>query len=91
MKVLDKINQLTKEYNLITITTAQIFSNITRETSIRALPGGSIILNQYFSEYIYLDYKEQDKRYVQLLNSLWLPEKRLLYKITPYGIQDYKI
>ena len=91
LKVLDKINQLTKEYNLITITTAQVISNIIRETSIRVLPGGNQLLNQYFSEYIYLDYQEQDKRYVQLVNSLRLPEKRLLYKITSLGIQDYKI
>ncbi|MFX0040627.1 MAG: hypothetical protein ACFFCY_11295 [Promethearchaeota archaeon] len=91
LKVLDKIEQLRKDYNLITITTAQIISNISVETSIRALPGGHKLLNQYFSEYVYLSYKEQDKRYVQILNSLSLPEKRLLYKITSLGIQDYKI
>ncbi len=91
LKVLDKINQLTKDYNLITIITAQVISNLNRETTIRAIPGGNHILNQFFSEYIYLDYKEQDKRYVQLVNSLRLPEKRMLYKITSNGIQDYKI
>ncbi|MFX1378141.1 MAG: hypothetical protein ACFFA4_03535 [Promethearchaeota archaeon] len=91
LKVLDKLNQVTKDYNLITITTAQVTSNINQETSVRALPVGNLLLNQYFSEYIYLDIKEQDKRYVQLVNSLRLPEKRLLYKITSKGIQDYKI
>ncbi|MFX0006339.1 MAG: hypothetical protein ACFFA7_02445 [Promethearchaeota archaeon] len=90
IKILDKINQFTKDYNLITIATAQVISNLNRESSIRALPSGSQLLNQYFSEYLYLDYKEQDKRYVQLVNSLRLPEKRLLYKITSSGIQDYK-
>ncbi|MFW9818475.1 MAG: hypothetical protein ACFFE5_02600 [Candidatus Thorarchaeota archaeon] len=91
IKILDTINQLTKDYNLITITTAQVVSNLNREASIRALPSGNQILNQYFSEYLYLDYKEHDKRYVQLVNSLKLPEKRLLYKITSSGIQDYKL
>ncbi|MFX0022907.1 MAG: hypothetical protein ACFE9S_11330 [Candidatus Hermodarchaeota archaeon] len=91
LKILDKINQLTKDHNLITITTAQVISNLNRESSIREIPAGNQLLNHYFSEYIYLDYKEQDKRYVQLINSLRLPEKRLLYKITSSGIQDYKL
>jgi DNA repair protein RadA len=91
IKILDKINQLTMDYNLITITTAQVISNLNRESSIRALPSGNQLLNQYFSEYLYLYYKEQDKRYVQLVNSLNLPEKRFLYKITSSGIQDYKL
>jgi hypothetical protein len=88
IKILEKINQLTKDYNLITISTAQVVSNLRRESPIRAIPGGNQLLNQYFSEYIYLDYKEHDKRYIQLVNSLKLPEKRLLYKITSSGIQD---
>ena len=91
IKILEKINQFTKDYNLITITTAQVISNLNRDSSIRVLPSGGQLLNQYFSEYLYLDYKEQDKRYVQLVNSLKLPERRLLYKITSYGIQDYKL
>ncbi len=91
IKILDKINQLTNDYNLITITTAQVISNLRRESSIPTLPGGNIILNQYFSEYLYLDYKEHDKRYIQLANSISLPEKRLPYKITSFGIQDCKL
>ncbi|MFX1418959.1 MAG: hypothetical protein ACFE9N_08585 [Promethearchaeota archaeon] len=91
LKVLDKINMLTKKYNLIAVTTAQVISNRIRETTIRVLPVGNQLLNQYFSEYVYLDYKEQDKRYVHLINSMSLPEKRILYKITSSGIQDYKI
>jgi RecA/RadA recombinase len=91
LKILDKINTLTREYNLITITTAQVISNISQETSIRVLPVGNHLLNQYFSEYLYLEYKESDQRYVHLINSISLPEKRMLYKITSSGIQDYKI
>lgn len=91
LKVLDKIDKLTKEYNLITVTTAQVISNRIRETSIRVLPVGNYLLNQHFSEYVYLDYREQDRRYVHLVNSMSLPEKRILYKITSSGIQDYKI
>ena len=91
MKLLEKIHQLTIDYNLITITTAQVISNIVRENSIRALPSGYQLLNHYFSENVYLEYKEQNKRYIHLINSLRLPEKRLLYKITPMGIQDYKV
>ncbi len=91
LNILEKINILTRKYNLITITTAQVISNIIRETQIRVLPAGNQLLNQFFSEYLYLDYKEQEKRYIQLVNSMHLPEKRLLYKITSLGIQDFKI
>lgn len=91
LKILEKINKLTRNNNLITIATAQVISNIIRERQIRVLPAGNQLLNQFFSEYLYLDYKEQDKRYIQLVNSMSLPEKRLLYKITSLGIQDFKI
>jgi RecA/RadA recombinase len=91
LKILYKINELTLKYNLITIVTAQVTSNLNIESLIRVRPVGNHLLNQFFSEYIYLDFKERDKRYVQLVNSMSLPEKRLLYKITSLGIQDYKI
>jgi DNA repair protein RadA len=90
-KVLNKIDDLNTKYNLITVATAQVTSNLTREPSIRVIPVGNNLLNYFFSEYIYLDYREEDKRYVQLVNSMSLPEKRLPYKITSSGIQDYKV
>ncbi|UCC20234.1 MAG: hypothetical protein JSV62_02815, partial [Promethearchaeota archaeon] len=55
LKILDKINKLTKKHNLITVTNAQVISNRVRETMIRVLPVGNHLLNQYFSEYVYLD------------------------------------
>ncbi len=91
LKVLNKINEITRKYRIITITTAQITSNLINKDLLRVIPVGNHILNHFFSEYVYLDYKEQDKRHVQLVNSLNLPEKRLLYSITSMGIQDYKI
>ena len=91
LRILALINKLTLEYSLITITTAQVTLNLNKDSPLRVLPVGNSILNHFFSEYVYLNYKEQDKRYVQLVNSINLPEKRLLYKITSSGIQDYKI
>ena len=91
LRILALINKLTLEYSLITITTAQVTINLNKDSPLRVLPVGNSLLNHFFSEYVYLDYKEQDKRYVQLVNSINLPEKRLLYKITSSGIQDYKI
>ncbi len=90
LKILEKVNELTKNFKLITIATAQVTSNFTVGTSIRVSPIGNQLLNHYFSEYIHLDYKGEDKRYAHIVNSLILPEKRLLYKITSTGIQDYK-
>jgi len=91
MRILTKINELTIKFNLITIATAQVTSNLIKDTSIKVLPVGNHFLNHFFSEYVYLDYKEHNQRYIQLVNSMSLPEKRLLYKITSLGIQDYKI
>ncbi|MFX1570353.1 MAG: hypothetical protein ACFFCV_18485 [Promethearchaeota archaeon] len=91
LKVLERLNELTKKYKLITITTAQITSNLINKNLIRVIPVGNHLLNHFFSEYVYLDYKEQDKRYVHLANSMNFPEKRLLYSITTSGIQDYKV
>ncbi len=91
IKILTTINELTIKFNLITIATAQVTSNLIKDTSIKVFPVGNHLLNHFFSEYVYLDYKEHNQRYVQLVNSMSLPEKRLLYKITSSGIQDYKI
>jgi len=90
LKILKKVNELTKNFELITITTAQVTSKFTEGTSIRVKPVGNHLLNHYFSEYIYLDYKGEDRRYIHVANSFNLPEKRILYKITSAGIQDYK-
>ncbi len=91
IKILTIINELTIKFNLITIATAQVTSNLIKDTSIKVFPVGNHFLNHFFSEYVYLDYKEHNQRYVQLVNSMSLPEKRLLYKITSSGIQNYKI
>jgi len=91
LSILSKINDLSRKFNLITVSTAQVVSNIIQVPSIRVIPVGNHLLNHYFSEYLYLDYLSQDKRYLHLVNSMSLPEKRLLYKITSSGIEDYKI
>ncbi|MFW9999474.1 MAG: hypothetical protein ACFE9Q_03095 [Candidatus Hodarchaeota archaeon] len=91
LKILSLISELTIKYGLITIATAQVTSNLFKESLLRVIPVGNYLLNHFFSEYVFLDYKEHDKRYVQLVNSMNFPEKRILYKITPLGVQDYII
>lgn len=91
LKIVKKIDELTFKYNLITITTSQVTPNFSEKALIRELPVGNQFLNHYFSEYIYLSKKNREMNYVQLVNSLNLSEKKLLYKITPKGIRDYMI
>ena len=91
LRILEKINALTQKHNLITILTAQIAPNFNENAIIRELPVGMQFLNHFFSEFLYLSYKEEDKSYIHLLNSHILPEKKILYKITKKGLQDYKI
>ncbi|MHA2392460.1 MAG: hypothetical protein ACXAEX_11000 [Promethearchaeota archaeon] len=90
LSVLRIINKLTINYNLLTIATAQVASDFSKGDNIREIPVGNQFLNHFFSEYIYLSKNDKDRNYVQLVNSLHLSEKRLPYKITSRGIQDYK-
>jgi len=90
IKILDLINLFTTKYNLITIATAQVSFNLAKESVIQVQPVGNPYLNHYFSEYLYLSFKEEVKSYVHLVNSIKFPEKKLLYQITAKGIQDYK-
>jgi RecA/RadA recombinase len=91
LKTLEKLNNLTKRFNLITIATAQVSPNFIENSIIREYPVGLRFLNQYFSEFIYLSYKEKDSGYVHLINSIKYPEKKILYRISNIGIEDYKI
>ncbi|MFX0080257.1 MAG: hypothetical protein ACFE94_00740 [Candidatus Hodarchaeota archaeon] len=91
LKILKKVDELTYKFNLITIATSQVASSFSEKANIREIPVGNQFLNHFFSEYVYLSKKGKEKNYVQLVNSLNLTEKKLLYKITPKGIQDYKI
>ena len=91
LRILEKINALTQKYNLITILTAQIAPNFNENAIIKEIPVGMQYLNHFFSEFLYLSYREENMSYIHLLNSQLLPEKKILYKITKKGLQDYKI
>jgi len=91
LKIVKKVDELTYKYNLITIATSQVTSNFSEKAIIRELPVGNQFLNHFFSEYVYLRKKDGEMNYIQLVNSLNLSEKKLLYKIASKGIQDYKI
>ncbi len=80
---------LTKKYNLITIALAQVTSNIGDKAIIPVLPIGNQLLNHFFSEYIFLEFKNEIQRIIHLVNSFHLPEKKLPYKINTAGFQDY--
>jgi len=90
LKILEKIDTLTKKFNLILIATAQVFPNFIEDAIINEIPVGNQFLNHFFSEYLYLSYKEE-KNYVHLVNSELLPERKVIFKITSNGIADYKI
>jgi len=91
ISILKIIDDLTKKYSLITILTSQVVSNFSKEAIIRELPVGLQFLNHFFSEYVYLSKEKNERNYVQLVNSLYHPEKKVLFNISSMGIQDYKI
>jgi len=93
LKILSILTNITKQLNLITITTAQVSPIFSEEDSsiVKEKPVGNQFLNHFFSEYLYLSAMEKDKKYIHLINSISLPERRVLYKITSKGIEDHKI
>ncbi|MFX1456099.1 MAG: hypothetical protein ACFFDB_12060 [Promethearchaeota archaeon] len=94
VEILRRVNNLTNEYNLITILTSQIVSNFSKNAIIKEIPIGYQFLNHFFSEFVYLSretIENIDNNYIQLINSLSNSEKRVLYKISSKGIHDYRI
>lgn len=91
LRILEKINDLTQKYNLITILTAQVAPNFDEKAIVKEIPVGMQYLNHIFSEFLYLSFKEKDMSYIHLVNSHLIPEKKILYKITNKGLEDYKI
>jgi len=90
-KILEIINKLTQEFQLVTILTAQVAPNFIEDAVVKEFPVGIQYLNHFFSEVLYLSYKEKDINYIHLVNSHFLPEKKVRYSITKRGIEDYKI
>lgn len=90
LKILKKLDEIAQKFKLFIIATAQIFPNFNENAIIKELPVGNQYLNHYFSEYLYLNYKD-DKNYAHLVNSKLLPEKRVAFNITSEGVVDYKI
>lgn len=91
LEILQIILNLTVKYNLITVLTSQVAPNFIKGAPIKDLPVGAQYLNHFFSEIIYLKRKDENKCYAHLVDSSFLPEKRLLYTISSEGIKDYTL
>jgi len=91
MKILKKLDDLTKKFGLITIVTAQITPNFVDNAIIKERPVGNQFLNHFLTEYLYLSSRDKDSNYIHLVNSSFLPEKKVSYKITSAGIEDHSI
>ena len=91
MSILNKIHELTEKHELITIATAQIAPIFNENAIIKEKPVGNQFLNHFFTEYLYLSSQDKDSNYIHLVNSSFLPEKKIFYKITSAGIEDHSI
>ena len=90
LKILSIIDEIARFFNLTIIATAQVSPNFITNAIIKELPVGNLYLNHFFSEYLYLGIKEE-KNYMHIVNSHLFPEKKVSYKITSKGIEDYEI
>jgi hypothetical protein len=91
MSILNKIDKLTKKFGLITIATAQISPNFIDNVIIKEKPVGNQFLNHFFTENLYLSSRDEKSNYIHLVNSSFLPEKRVAYRITSAGIEDHSL
>ncbi|MFX1354640.1 MAG: ATPase domain-containing protein [Promethearchaeota archaeon] len=89
IKILKYINDLTNKYNLIIVATAQVTPSFVTGTEIGEIPVGIQYMNHFFSEFLYLTLQEESIGKVHIINSLSLPEKKVLFKIKSEGIKDY--
>lgn len=91
LKILKKLYNFTRNRNIITVVTAQVTPKFIDNAIISETPASNIYLNHFFTEYVYLKYKSKNKCYFHLVNSAFLPERKILYRITSEGINDYTI
>ena len=89
--ILKKIQDLTEKFGLITIATAQIAPALVDDAIIKEKPVGNQFLNHFFSEYLYLSSRDDKSYYAHLVNSSFLPEKKISYRITAAGLEDHSI
>lgn len=88
LEILKNLNRLTNKYNTILVVTAQISPNFINKSILSEIPVGIQYLNHFFSEFIYLYQEENLTRIAHLVNSFYLPEKKVKYKISSQGIVD---
>jgi DNA repair protein RadA len=88
LNLLEKLFFLVLNHNLILICTAQVTQNFLEDRIVQELPVGLQYINHYFTEFIYLS-RELGTNYAHLINSQISPEKKLPFKITARGIEDY--
>lgn len=91
LKILGLLHTITREEKTLTIVTAQVAPSFGEAVQIKEIPAANQFLNHFISEYVYLSYREEEKSYIHLVNSLRNPERKVLYRITAEGIQDYKL
>jgi len=89
LKILKKISELTDTFQLVTILTAQVSPRFIKNLSITEKPVGVQYLTHYFSEFIYLSLDDDGKTHAHVVNSNYLPERKVIYVITEVGIEDY--
>ena len=87
LKILNQITEIALNYNVIVVLTAQVISNFKKDSFLHELPVGLNFLNHFFTEFLYLT-KEEKHYSMHVINSSFLPEKRVSFKITKNGIED---
>ena len=86
LEILENLNHLTNKYNTIMVVTAQISPSFINKSILKEIPVGIQYISHFFSEFIYLYQEEHSTRVAHLVNSFYLPEKKVKYKISAQGI-----
>jgi DNA repair protein RadA len=91
LQILDKLYEFVIKYDLFLICTAQVSNFFMEDKIIQEYPIGNQYLNNYFSEYLYFKHKDNNYYFAHLVNSSFLPEKKVMFQLTEKGVQDFEL
>ncbi|MCP4763529.1 MAG: hypothetical protein GY870_17280 [archaeon] len=88
IKIMEKLRILKEKYNLLVIITSQVKSLPANISGFTIRPILEYIINEYIDESILLSRSEEEIRFAFLINSCYLPENNIEFKIALEGIID---
>ena len=89
LNMVETLRRIAKTYNIVTLTTNQVVSDLTRENQTK--PIGGHVLSHSVDTRIFLSYIKDNLRKATIVDSSWLPSNEAVIEISEAGIIDPEI